>query len=242
MNLTERQQAKLAMTMSTLSSDSSIILSQSATEPLRTPPETRGVPSPAAPTESGDSLLGRRVVRRFAGFGEFWGTIATARAIDGQRTWYRVDYDDGDCEEYNAKEVERMMELASAKSQQDPRVPAEPSSGGDLGTLSSPSSDSPPPPPPLDLNGAPVPAASVAPPVTGANPTDGSAYELRKLEVDFLEMGFPRTLVTVRLSPLLPNCSSLSRARCLTLRFMRCLAERVVSARLQPREMRRISP
>ena len=32
-----------------------------------------------------------------AGFGEFWGIRA--------RNWYRVDYDDGDSEEYNLREV-----------------------------------------------------------------------------------------------------------------------------------------
>ena len=50
----------------------------------------------AAP-DTEDALVGFRVLRRFAGFGEFWGIRA--------RNWYRVDYDDGDSEEYNLREV-----------------------------------------------------------------------------------------------------------------------------------------
>ena len=50
-----------------------------------------------ATPDTEDALVGFRVLRRFVGFGEFWGIRA--------RNWYRVDYDDGDSGEYNLREV-----------------------------------------------------------------------------------------------------------------------------------------
>ena len=58
----------------------------------------------AAP-DTEDALVKFWILCRFAGFGEFWGTIVGCRRIDGARNWYRVDYDDGDSEEYNLREV-----------------------------------------------------------------------------------------------------------------------------------------
>ena len=52
-----------------------------------------------------DPLLGMRVLRRFAGFGEFWGIITFRRSPGPGRTWYKVEYDDGDSEEYNLKDI-----------------------------------------------------------------------------------------------------------------------------------------
>ena len=37
---------------------------------------------------------------------------------------YRVDYDDGDCEEYNFKDAHRMVETALAQGARDPKVTA----------------------------------------------------------------------------------------------------------------------
>ena len=65
--------------------------------------------------------VGMRVLRRFAGFGEFWGSIVAMQQPDGVRTWYRVDYDDGDSEEYNLKEVTKIVDYARSQKMHDPQ-------------------------------------------------------------------------------------------------------------------------
>ena len=61
----------------------------------------------AAP-DTEDALVMFRVLRRFAGFGKFWGTIGRVPA-HGARNWYRV-------EEYNLREVQRKAEYACSKA------------------------------------------------------------------------------------------------------------------------------
>ena len=72
-----------------------------------------------------DALVKFRVLRRFAGFGEFWGTIGRVPAHLA-RNWYRVDYDDDDSEEYNLREVQRKAEYACSKAAHHPAGPPVP--------------------------------------------------------------------------------------------------------------------
>ena len=81
----------------------------------------------AAP-DTEDALVGFRVQRRFAGFGEFWGTIGRVPA-HGARKWYRVDYDD-DSEEYKLREVQRKAEYACSKAAHHPAGPPAPPPSG----------------------------------------------------------------------------------------------------------------
>ena len=74
----------------------------------------------AAP-DTEDALVGFRVLRRFAGFGELWGTIGRVPA-HGARNWYQVD-DDDDSEEYNLREVQRIAEYACSKAAHHPAAP-----------------------------------------------------------------------------------------------------------------------
>lgn len=64
------------------------------------------VSSDQLPLDSGEPRVGSRVLKLFPGFGEFWGRITDIRCPGGGKKWYRVDYDDGDSEEYNFREIE----------------------------------------------------------------------------------------------------------------------------------------
>ena len=72
----------------------------------------------AAAPDTEDALVGFRVLRRFAGFGEFWGTIGRV-PVHGARNWYRVAYDD-DSEEYNLRKVQHKAEYACSKAAHHP--------------------------------------------------------------------------------------------------------------------------
>jgi len=153
-------------------------------------------------SSSQDPLVGFRVLRRFAGFGEFWGSIVGSRHIDGARNWYRVDYDDGDSEEYNLKEVQRMAEYACAKAAHDPQGlsdRAEPLARA-LSGLAEDQGEAPAEP----VSGRTLAAA--APPVSSQLGQQearsalgcGDMFGQRKVEVNLLGMGFPASAVKVR--------------------------------------------
>jgi hypothetical protein len=177
--------------------------------------------SGGAPSE--DPLLGFRVLRRFAGFGEFWGTIIASRRIDGARHWYRVDYDDGDSEEYNLREVQRMAEYACSKQAHDPQGPPKCGKGTEalakaaqgLAALEDEASGQPSASgaaaggsaPGGEVTGrargslAASSSALLPPPVVGSSPhppapgSSGAAFDARELEVDLLDMGFQAVAV-----------------------------------------------
>ena len=84
---------------------------QSASEELQPSDDggtNTGVPIPGVPIPGVDSLIGKKVYKRFTGYGDqaFEGTVTSFKA-----PWYKITYVDGDEEEMTAKEIHRHSKV-----------------------------------------------------------------------------------------------------------------------------------